>query len=174
MTSPLCWAASSNIPPSQDQVSTSRKVQGSQTKAQHSHSQVKGVPQAWLPLHSKAGSLHVLRGKSAVHTQVAELQRKIQLLGKTARKGTKNQESTVSSQPCDQALCDKGLPPVFIRVAKTGGKNSYLFMVFLISLMESFLRSEPTRLCFILSCNFNSSTTHWRGGVGGVGKEHRF
>ncbi|XP_022382567.1 coiled-coil domain-containing protein 151 isoform X3 [Enhydra lutris kenyoni] len=80
MTSPLCWGASTNIPPSQDQVSTSRKVQGSQTKAQHSHSRVKGVPQAWLPLHSKAGPLHVLRGKSAVHTQVAELQRKIQLL----------------------------------------------------------------------------------------------
>ncbi|XP_059016037.1 outer dynein arm-docking complex subunit 3 [Mustela lutreola] len=80
MTSPLCWAASTNIPPSQDQVSTSRKVQGSQTKAQHSHSQLKGVPQAWLPLHSKAGPLQVLRGKSAVHTQVAELQRKIQLL----------------------------------------------------------------------------------------------
>ncbi|XP_045846982.1 outer dynein arm-docking complex subunit 3 isoform X4 [Meles meles] len=80
MTSPLCWAASTNIPPSQDQVSTSRKVQGSQTKDQHSDSQVKGVPQAWLPLHSKAGPLHAFRGKSAVHTQVAELQRKIQLL----------------------------------------------------------------------------------------------
>ncbi|XP_032252062.1 coiled-coil domain-containing protein 151 [Phoca vitulina] len=80
MTSPLCWAASTNIPTSQDQVSTSAKVKGSQTKAQHHHSQVKGVAQAWLPLHSKAGHLHARKGKSAVHTQVAELQRKVQLL----------------------------------------------------------------------------------------------
>ncbi|XP_027944539.1 coiled-coil domain-containing protein 151 isoform X1 [Eumetopias jubatus] len=80
MTSPLCWAASTNIPTSQDQVSTSTKVKGSQTKAQHHHSQVKGVARAWLPLHSKAGHLHARKGKSAVHTQVAELQRKIQLL----------------------------------------------------------------------------------------------
>ncbi|XP_004398953.1 PREDICTED: coiled-coil domain-containing protein 151 isoform X1 [Odobenus rosmarus divergens] len=80
MTSPLCWAASTNIPTSQDQVSTSTKVKGSQTKAQHHHSQVKGVARAWLPRHSKAGHLHARKGKSAVHTQVAELQRKIQLL----------------------------------------------------------------------------------------------
>uniref|UniRef100_A0A452V0J3 Coiled-coil domain containing 151 n=1 Tax=Ursus maritimus TaxID=29073 RepID=A0A452V0J3_URSMA len=80
MTSPLCWAASSNIQPSQDQVSTSAKVKGSQSQAQHRHSPVKGVSHAWLPHHSKAGGLHAGRGKSAVHTQVAELQRKIQLL----------------------------------------------------------------------------------------------
>lgn len=116
MTSPLCWAASTNIPTSQDQVSTSAKVKGSQTKAQHHHSQVKGVAQAWLPLHSKAGHLHARKGKSAVHTQVAELQRKVQLLGKMASKGTKNQESTVSTQPSDHARCDKGLPPAFIQV----------------------------------------------------------
>ncbi|XP_034513707.1 coiled-coil domain-containing protein 151 [Ailuropoda melanoleuca] len=80
MTSPLCWAASSNIQPSQDQVSTSAKVKGSQSQAQHRHSPVKGVAHAWPPHHSKAGGLHAGRGKSAVHTQVAELQRKIQLL----------------------------------------------------------------------------------------------
>ena len=127
MTSPLCWAASINIPPSQDQVSTSGKVQGSQTKAQRSHSQVKGVAQAWLPLHSKAGPLHARRGKSAVHTQVAELRRKIQLLGKMARGGTKNQESTVSTQPSDQARWDKGLPPAFIQVTSFWRQKLILF-----------------------------------------------
>lgn len=116
MTSPLCWAASSNIQPSQDQVSTSAKVKGSQSQAQHRHSPVKGVAHAWPPHHSKAGGLHAGRGKSAVHTQVAELQRKIQLLGKMAQKGTKNQESTVSTEPADQARCDRGLPPAFIQV----------------------------------------------------------
>lgn len=51
-----------------------------------------------------------------MQTQVAELQKKIQLLGKMAGRGIKNQESAVSTQPSDQARCDKGLSPPFIQV----------------------------------------------------------
>uniref|UniRef100_A0A8D1BV37 Outer dynein arm docking complex subunit 3 n=2 Tax=Sus scrofa TaxID=9823 RepID=A0A8D1BV37_PIG len=79
MTSPLCWAASANAMPSQDQVSASSKGRGNQAQAK-GHPQGKGSVQAWQSLHSKAGPFHASEGKSTVHTQVAELQRKIQLL----------------------------------------------------------------------------------------------
>ncbi|XP_010965157.1 outer dynein arm-docking complex subunit 3 isoform X1 [Camelus bactrianus] len=80
MTSPLCWAASANAMPSQDQVSTHSKVRGSQAQAKPHHPGGKGSAQAWHPLYSKAGPLHATEGKSTVRMQVAELQRKIQLL----------------------------------------------------------------------------------------------
>ena len=89
MASPLCWAASTNALPSQDQLSTSSKSKGSQAQAKRRHTRGKGVEQAWHPLHSKKVPTHASVGKSAVHTQVAELQRKIQLLGKMAPKGIK-------------------------------------------------------------------------------------
>ncbi|XP_013360565.1 PREDICTED: coiled-coil domain-containing protein 151 isoform X2 [Chinchilla lanigera] len=83
MTSPLCRAASANAVPSQDQASTSSpKAKSSRAQAKQSHLLGKGWAraQAWPPLHSKMG----LRGhslvKTSVHTQVVELQRKIQLL----------------------------------------------------------------------------------------------
>ncbi|XP_047633100.1 outer dynein arm-docking complex subunit 3 [Phacochoerus africanus] len=79
MTSPLCWAASANAMPSQDQVSASSKGRGNQAQAKE-HPRGKGSVQAWQSLHSKAGPFHASEGKSTVHTQVAELQRKIQLL----------------------------------------------------------------------------------------------
>ncbi|XP_024895773.1 coiled-coil domain-containing protein 151 [Pteropus alecto] len=81
MTSPLCRAASANALPSQDQISTSSKAKGTiKAEAKHRHPRGKGAAQAWPPLHSKKGPVYASRGKSAVHTQVAELQRKIQLL----------------------------------------------------------------------------------------------
>lgn len=88
MTSPLCRAASANALPSQDQISTSSKAKGTtKVEVKHRHPRGKGAAQAWPPLHSKKGPVYASRGKSAVHTQVAELQRKIQLLGKMAPKG---------------------------------------------------------------------------------------
>ncbi|XP_054418010.1 outer dynein arm-docking complex subunit 3 [Pteronotus mesoamericanus] len=80
MTSPLCRAASANAVPSQDQLSTSSKARGSQTQAKHHLSLAKNAAQAWSPLYSKKRPAHANVGKSSVHTQVAELQRKIQLL----------------------------------------------------------------------------------------------
>ncbi|KAJ8798223.1 hypothetical protein J1605_016856 [Eschrichtius robustus] len=80
MTSPLCWAASANATPSQDQISAPSKVKGSQAQIKPYHPRGKGSVQAWHSLHSKAAPFHASEGKSAVHTQVAELQRKIQLL----------------------------------------------------------------------------------------------
>ncbi|CAD7685571.1 unnamed protein product [Nyctereutes procyonoides] len=80
MTSPLCWPASTNILPPQDQALTSSKAKGNPTQTQHHHSQGKIVAHAWPPHHSKSRPLHAHRGKSAVQTQVAELQKKIQLL----------------------------------------------------------------------------------------------
>uniref|UniRef100_A0A8C3X9N0 Outer dynein arm docking complex subunit 3 n=1 Tax=Catagonus wagneri TaxID=51154 RepID=A0A8C3X9N0_9CETA len=79
MTSPLCWAASTNAMPSPDRVSASSKGGGNQAQAK-GRPRGKGSVQAWQLLHSKAGPFHASEGKSAVHTQVAELQRKIQLL----------------------------------------------------------------------------------------------
>ncbi|XP_070479716.1 outer dynein arm-docking complex subunit 3 isoform X1 [Equus przewalskii] len=80
MTSPLCWAASANVQPVQDQVATTSKVKGSQAQANQRHPRGKSAAQAWPPLHSKSRSLHAIGGKAAVQMQVAELQRKIQLL----------------------------------------------------------------------------------------------
>ncbi|KAF6092760.1 coiled-coil domain containing 151 [Phyllostomus discolor] len=80
MTSPLCWAASDNARASQDRLSTSSKAKGGQTQAKGRHIRGKGGEQAWHPLHSKKRRIYASVGKSAVHTQVAELQRKIQLL----------------------------------------------------------------------------------------------
>ncbi|XP_066130016.1 outer dynein arm-docking complex subunit 3 isoform X4 [Saccopteryx bilineata] len=80
MTSPLCWAASANALPSQDQLSTSSKAKGSQAQDKHHPSRGKAAAQAWPPLHSKKGPIYASGGKSAVQTQIAELQRKIQLL----------------------------------------------------------------------------------------------
>ncbi|XP_037361774.1 outer dynein arm-docking complex subunit 3 isoform X2 [Talpa occidentalis] len=80
MTSPLCWAASGNAQPAQDQASASSKVKGSQAQVKHRPIRSKGTAQAWPPRHSKAGPLQGSGGKSAVHMQVTELQKKIQLL----------------------------------------------------------------------------------------------
>uniref|UniRef100_A0A671EYV9 Outer dynein arm docking complex subunit 3 n=1 Tax=Rhinolophus ferrumequinum TaxID=59479 RepID=A0A671EYV9_RHIFE len=80
MTSPLCWAASTNALPTQDQIATSSKTKGNQAQAKRDHPRGKGAAQVWPPLHSKQGSVPASRRKSAVHTQVAELQRKIHLL----------------------------------------------------------------------------------------------
>ncbi|XP_070348186.1 outer dynein arm-docking complex subunit 3 isoform X3 [Equus asinus] len=80
MTSPLCWAATANVQPVQDQVATTSKVKGSQAQANQRHPRGKSAAQAWPPLHSKSRSLHAIGGKAAVQMQVAELQRKIQLL----------------------------------------------------------------------------------------------
>ncbi|XP_059950054.1 outer dynein arm-docking complex subunit 3 isoform X2 [Mesoplodon densirostris] len=66
--------------PSQDKISPPSKVKGSQAQIQPYHPRGKGSVQAWHSLHSKAAPFHSSEGKSAVHTQVAELQRKIQLL----------------------------------------------------------------------------------------------
>ncbi|XP_024601621.1 coiled-coil domain-containing protein 151 isoform X3 [Neophocaena asiaeorientalis asiaeorientalis] len=80
MTSSLSWAASVNAMPSQNQISAPSKVKGSQAQIKPYHPRGKGSVQAWHSLHSKAAPFHASEGKSAVHTQVAELQRKIQLL----------------------------------------------------------------------------------------------
>lgn len=88
MTSSLSWAASVNAMPSQNQISAPSKVKGSQAQIKPYHPRGKGSVQAWHSLHSKAAPFHASEGKSAVHTQVAELQRKIQLLGKMAPQGT--------------------------------------------------------------------------------------
>uniref|UniRef100_A0A667H5W0 Coiled-coil domain containing 151 n=1 Tax=Lynx canadensis TaxID=61383 RepID=A0A667H5W0_LYNCA len=80
MTSPLCWGASTNVLHAQDQASTSSNVKSSPTRAKHRHPQGKGAAHAWPPLHSKAGPLHTGGGTSTVHAQVAELQKKIQVL----------------------------------------------------------------------------------------------
>ncbi|XP_026905957.1 outer dynein arm-docking complex subunit 3 isoform X3 [Acinonyx jubatus] len=80
MTSPLCWGASTNVLHAQDQASTSSNVKSSPTRAKHRRPQGKGAAHAWLPLHSKAGPLHTGGGTSTVNAQVAELQRKVQVL----------------------------------------------------------------------------------------------
>lgn len=142
--------------PSQDQVSASSKGRGNQAQAK-GHPQGKGSVQAWQSLHSKAGPFHASEGKSTVHTQVAELQRKIQLLGKRAPEGTEVSRVTSS-------LAWHGVTGMFHWHSSmwpvSGGKNSYFLMVFLISLMKLFLSSELTGLHFILLCDFNSSIMH--------------
>ncbi|XP_019514871.1 PREDICTED: coiled-coil domain-containing protein 151 [Hipposideros armiger] len=80
MTSPLCRAASTNALASQDQISASSKTKGRQSQAKRGQPRGKGTAHAWPSLHSKKGPGSASRGRSAVHTQVAELQRKIQLL----------------------------------------------------------------------------------------------
>lgn len=112
MTSPLCRAASANALPPQDQVSTpSSKVKGREASGKPSHLRGKGAAQAWPPGRSKGGSFHRDAGKPSVHAQVAELHKKIQLLGKMAPEGTEGQGSTVPIQSSDQAWCDKGISP---------------------------------------------------------------
>ncbi|XP_006875233.1 PREDICTED: coiled-coil domain-containing protein 151 [Chrysochloris asiatica] len=81
MASPLCRAASANILTAQDQVSTpSSKVKGSQPQTKTGHPRNKGASRAWYPVHSKLGPFYPSEVKPPVQTQVAELQRKIQLL----------------------------------------------------------------------------------------------
>ncbi|XP_057565662.1 outer dynein arm-docking complex subunit 3 isoform X1 [Hippopotamus amphibius kiboko] len=80
MTSPLCWAAAASAMPSQDHISSPSKAKSSQAQIKPFHPGGKGSEQAWHSLHSKVGTFHASEGKSTVHTQVAELQRKIQLL----------------------------------------------------------------------------------------------
>ncbi|PNI51393.1 CCDC151 isoform 2 [Pan troglodytes] len=81
MTSPLCRAASANALPPQDQASTpSSKVKGREASGKPSHLRGKGTAQAWPPGRSKGGSFHRGAGKPSVHSQVAELHKKIQLL----------------------------------------------------------------------------------------------
>ncbi|XP_016063299.1 PREDICTED: coiled-coil domain-containing protein 151 [Miniopterus natalensis] len=79
MTSPLCWAAAANRLPSQDQMSTTSKAKINQDQTKSRHPRGKGAAQAWPPLHSQ-GPIYASGGKSAVLAQVAELQKKIQLL----------------------------------------------------------------------------------------------
>ncbi|KAI2588861.1 hypothetical protein G5576_017082 [Homo sapiens] len=81
MTSPLCRAASANALPPQDQASTpSSRVKGREASGKPSHLRGKGTAQAWTPGRSKGGSFHRGAGKPSVHSQVAELHKKIQLL----------------------------------------------------------------------------------------------
>ncbi|XP_052610541.1 outer dynein arm-docking complex subunit 3 isoform X3 [Peromyscus californicus insignis] len=77
MTSPLCWAAATVVT-SQEQVSApSSKGKGS--KVQGHRGKALGRAQAWPAQRNKAGTSYH-SGKSSVHAQVLELQRKIQLL----------------------------------------------------------------------------------------------
>lgn len=87
MTSPLCWAAATSTVTSQEQVSApSSKVKGSKVQG-HPRGKILGRTQAWPAHRIKSGtSYHLL--KTSVQTQVLELQRKIQLLGKMAGEGT--------------------------------------------------------------------------------------
>ncbi|KFO28777.1 coiled-coil domain-containing protein 151 isoform X2 [Fukomys damarensis] len=83
MTSPLCRAASASAVSSQDQaLMPSSKAKGIKALAKQGHPEGKGSvrAQAWPPLHSKAVLRRRSPAKTAVHTQVVELQRKIQLL----------------------------------------------------------------------------------------------
>ncbi|XP_027990526.1 outer dynein arm-docking complex subunit 3 [Eptesicus fuscus] len=100
MTSPLCWlAATSATVPSQDQIPTSSKTKGNQDQAK-SRPRGKVAGQAWPPVHSK-GPTHASPGKAVIQIQMAELQRKIQVLEsdrKAFHEGTqwnikKNQET---------------------------------------------------------------------------------
>ncbi|XP_036315632.1 outer dynein arm-docking complex subunit 3 isoform X2 [Pipistrellus kuhlii] len=77
MTSPLCWlaATSATVPPP-DQIPTSSKAKGTQDQTKGHPSRVKVPGQAWPPVHFK-GPTH---GKAAIQLQMAELQRKIQVL----------------------------------------------------------------------------------------------
>nr|XP_044998548.1 outer dynein arm-docking complex subunit 3 [Jaculus jaculus] len=80
MTSPLCRAASANALSSQDQVSMpASKAKGNMPQSSPA---VKGSVrvQAWPALRSKSGGFHSRPAKPSVRAQVAELQRKIQLL----------------------------------------------------------------------------------------------
>uniref|UniRef100_A0A8C5L2T2 Coiled-coil domain-containing protein 151 n=1 Tax=Jaculus jaculus TaxID=51337 RepID=A0A8C5L2T2_JACJA len=82
MTSPLCRAASANALSSQDQVSMpASKAKGNMPQSSPA---VKGSVrvQAWPALRSKSGGFHSRPAKPSVRAQVAELQRKIQLLGR--------------------------------------------------------------------------------------------
>ena len=85
--------------PSQDQISTPSKVKATQVQLKPYRSRGKGLVPVWHSLHSKAGPFHASEGKSAVNMQVAELQRKIQLLGKMTPEGPE----WSSQQPSDLA-----------------------------------------------------------------------
>ncbi|XP_070272191.1 outer dynein arm-docking complex subunit 3 isoform X2 [Myotis yumanensis] len=79
MTSPLCWmAATSATVPAQDQIPTSSKSKRSQDQAK-SRPRGKVAGQAWPPVHSK-GPIYASPGKVALQMQMAELQKKIQVL----------------------------------------------------------------------------------------------
>ncbi|XP_002761807.4 outer dynein arm-docking complex subunit 3 [Callithrix jacchus] len=79
MTSPLCRAASASALPPQDQASTPSS-KGRKSLGKPSHLRGKGATQAWTLGRSKAGSFGRGAGKPSMHSQVAELHRKIQLL----------------------------------------------------------------------------------------------
>uniref|UniRef100_A0A8C9DRQ5 Uncharacterized protein n=1 Tax=Prolemur simus TaxID=1328070 RepID=A0A8C9DRQ5_PROSS len=107
MTSPLCWAAATNALPAQDQVTTpSSKVKNRKAPPKYGHPRSKGAVQAWPPPHFKVGPLRRGVGKSTVHLQVAELQRKIQLLGKMAPESTEGQGTTVARRAGE--ACEPG------------------------------------------------------------------
>ncbi|XP_037674057.1 coiled-coil domain-containing protein 151 isoform X2 [Choloepus didactylus] len=81
MSNPLCWAASANVPSSQDRVATpSSTVKGGRPQPPGGHPPGKGAALAWPPLHAKAGSPSPSGTQAAAHNQIADLQRKIQLL----------------------------------------------------------------------------------------------
>lgn len=142
MTSPLCWAAASNAMPSQDQISTPSKVKATQVQLKPYRSRGKGLVPVWHSLHSKAGPLHASEGKSAVNMQVAELQRKIQLLGKMTPEGPE----WSSQQPSDLAGV---LSLAFVQVSSIRRQKFMLGHGFP-HLIQLFLSSEPSELYFIL------------------------
>ncbi|XP_039106922.1 coiled-coil domain-containing protein 151 [Hyaena hyaena] len=80
MTSPLCSrGAATNVLPSQDPGTTSN-VKSGQTQAKRLHPQGKGAARTSLRHHFKAGHLHAPQRTSTGHPQVAELQKKLQML----------------------------------------------------------------------------------------------
>ncbi|XP_055975230.1 outer dynein arm-docking complex subunit 3 [Sorex fumeus] len=77
MMSPLCWT-SAPVQPAQEIVSTTTKGKGGNQSQTGGKSKSKG--QAWSTLHLRSRRQQSSVTKTAVQTQVAELQRKIQLL----------------------------------------------------------------------------------------------
>ncbi|XP_075392665.1 outer dynein arm-docking complex subunit 3 [Tenrec ecaudatus] len=82
MTSPLCRAASAHVLTAQDQLLTPlSKAKGSHRQGKAGgHPRGKGATPAWYPAHTKPRSLYPSGVKASLHAQVAELQKKIQLL----------------------------------------------------------------------------------------------
>ncbi|XP_006161566.1 coiled-coil domain-containing protein 151 [Tupaia chinensis] len=80
MTSPLCWAASASAVPAQDQAAAASKAKSAKAPAKLGVPRRRGAAQAWPALHAKAGPEPPGVQKPSTHSQVAELQRKIQLL----------------------------------------------------------------------------------------------
>ena len=128
--------------PSQDQIAAPSKVKATQVQLKPYHSRGKGLVPVWHSLHSKAGPFHASEGKSAVNMQVAELQKKIQLLGKMTPEGPE----WSSQQPSDLTGI---LSLAFVQVSSIRRQKFMLAHGFP-HLIQLFLSSEPTELYFIL------------------------